>query len=127
MSSNTRRLQRKSTPRQTGQTSSPSGWHPEDIKAAVRKTGITLSRLAQLHGYHRSAMLNAIRQHGYGPCEAIIASHLGVTPQELWPDRYDSQGRPIDRRLLQHRSAVGQVPSSAKRRRPRRAAHREAA
>jgi len=128
MSSNSRRVPRKRTTRQTGQTSSPStsGWHPEDIKAAIRKSGLTLGELAARHGYSRSALYNVVHRRGHAPGEAIIAAHLGVTPQELWPHHAASQGRPIDLRLLQHRAAVGQVPSS-KRRRAKRTAHREAA
>lgn len=86
-----------------------------------------MTELGARHGYSSEAVRHTIRHRGSALVEAIIASHLGVTPQELWPDRYDSQGRPVDLRLLQHRSAVGQVPTSAKRRRPRRAAHKEAA
>jgi Ner family transcriptional regulator len=70
-----------------------SGWHPEDVKAAVRKKGQTLSGLAKAHrlseSYLRGTLLRA-RPRG----EQIIANFLGVAPREIWPDRYDSNGTP---------------------------------
>lgn len=30
-------------------------WHPEDIKAAIRKRGMTTSQLSRCHGLHQTA------------------------------------------------------------------------
>jgi len=63
------------------------GWHREDIKAAVRKTGITLSGLALSRGLSESACRTALS--GRHPrAEAAIAEHIKVPLWELWPDRW---------------------------------------
>lgn len=68
-------------------------WHPEDVKAAVRKTGTTLTALALAHGLSESAVRMALRRP-WPRVEALIARHLGRRPQEIWPSRYDSLGKP---------------------------------
>ena len=70
-----------------------SGWHAEDVKAAIRKKGQTLSGLSKAHRYSDSYLRGAlIRPLPRG--EAIIANFLGLRPQDIWPDRYDSDGMP---------------------------------
>ena len=81
-----------------------SGWHPEDIKAAIRKRGTTLSDLSRAHGYNDQAARLALRNRRSYAVEAVIASALGVPAHELWPDRYDANGKPLDGRR-QHRTA----------------------
>lgn len=71
----------------------PKVWHPEDIKAAIRKTGITLTTLGQSRGLGGSTCRVALTR----PCpagEIVIAEYLGVAPKELWPDRYHADGTP---------------------------------
>lgn len=68
------------------------GWHREDIKAAIRKRGTTVTKLAQDNGLSDSACRVAlIRPSPAG--ERVISSFLGVPLQVLWPDRYDPYGR----------------------------------
>lgn len=76
---------------------SPKGWHSEDIKAAIRKCGVTLTELGRRHGYSERAVSVALRQR-WPAVEAIIAAFIGVEPQVLWPDRYDPEGRPLTSR-----------------------------
>lgn len=72
----------------------PTDWHPEDLKAAIRKTGTTLTALALAHGLAGSAVrFTLIRP--WPRVQAIIARHLGLRPQEIWPSRYDALGRPL--------------------------------
>jgi Ner family transcriptional regulator len=64
-----------------------SGWHAEDVKAAVRKKGMTLSALSKTYQYSDSYLRGTLirhRPHG----EEIIAGFLGVSPAEIWPERY---------------------------------------
>jgi Ner family transcriptional regulator len=68
-------------------------WHPEDIKAAIRKTGITLSALSESAGYEGSAARKALLEP-WAAVEALIASHLGLQPQQIWPSRYALDGSP---------------------------------
>jgi Ner family transcriptional regulator len=72
----------------------PTDWHIEDIKAAIRKTGCTATDLGRRHGLSASAVRRALRCP-WPKVQAIIAKHLGVRPQEIWPSRYDTRGRPL--------------------------------
>jgi Ner family transcriptional regulator len=72
----------------------PSGdWHPEYIKAAVRMSAARMSllKLATDREIHPHACHHAIaRPHYEG--ELAIAEHLGQTPAEIWPSRFDALG-----------------------------------
>ena len=68
------------------------GTHPEDIKAAVRKKGVTLTSLAVKNGLDPSACRAALKRP-YGRAEKAISSLLGIPLHRLWPDRYDASGR----------------------------------
>ena len=72
----------------------PTDWHPEDVKAAIRKTGITLTALALAHGLSESAVRQALRRR-QPRAQGVIARHLGLPPRAIWPSRYDAQGRPL--------------------------------
>lgn len=67
-------------------------WHAEDVKAAIRKTGITLTALAKANGYHRTAFSIVLAQP-YPAIERIIAKRLGVQPKDIWPSRYRRTNR----------------------------------
>lgn len=67
------------------------GWHAEDIKAAIRKSGLTLTGLAERNGLHESACRAALIRPQPG-AEKVISAYLGVSLHELWPDRYDNEG-----------------------------------
>ncbi|MGC5198600.1 helix-turn-helix domain-containing protein [Aphanothece microscopica] len=94
----------------------PADWHAEDVKAAVRKTGVSLTALARQHGLSESAVRMTLRR-SWPRVEAIIARHLGKKPQAIWPSRYDARGRPLpglhaaDR---QHRSRPAPTPHRQK-------------
>ncbi len=68
-------------------------WHPEDVKAEIRKGGETLRRLSLKARYDGSAASKALRQP-WPAVERIIADFLGLEPQEIWPDRYLPDGSP---------------------------------
>ncbi|HEX3808373.1 MAG TPA: helix-turn-helix transcriptional regulator [Rhizomicrobium sp.] len=73
-----------------------SGWHAEDVKAAIRKKGQTLSGLSRLHHLSDSYLRGTlIRRRPRG--EAIIANFLGVRPADIWPERYNAVGKPLRR------------------------------
>lgn len=83
-------------------------WHPEDVKAAVRKTGTSLTALALANGLSESAVRRTLICP-WPRVEALIAQHLGLRPQQIWPSRYDARGRP--RRGLR---SIGETHSSAR-------------
>lgn len=68
------------------------GWHPEDIKAALRKRHGKLVDLAIAWGLNRGAVSNAIARPESSAVEQRIADALGVTPHTLWPDRWTQCG-----------------------------------
>lgn len=65
--------------------------HPEDIKAAIRKTGITLKELAISGGLSESAVRKALRVPS-PRAEKLIADRLNKSLHLIWPDRYDRRG-----------------------------------
>jgi Ner family transcriptional regulator len=74
-------------------------WHREDIKAAVRRTGLSMEALARRHGLARSSCAFTLIRP-WPRVQAIIADHLGITPQVIWPSRYDAEGNPLPHREI---------------------------
>ena len=64
-------------------------WHPEDIKAAIRKRWMTTSQLSRSNGLAESTLRNVFRHH-WPKGEKIIAEFLGLTPRDIWPSRYEA-------------------------------------
>ncbi|MFW6027453.1 MAG: helix-turn-helix domain-containing protein [bacterium] len=54
--------------------------------------GLSLNQLARRHGTHRSALSLTLRVPSL-PSETILADALGLTPAQLFPERYDEHGR----------------------------------
>lgn len=66
-------------------------WHPEDIKALIRKRGSSIADLARRIGMSPNALGHAlVRPYRRG--ENIIAHFLNVDPQIIWPSRYEADG-----------------------------------
>lgn len=77
---------------------SPAAWHPEDIKAELRKRHGSLRRLSMSWGYRITAVSQVLRDPRYSrPLEQKIASALGVKPHVLWPDRWTADGSALPR------------------------------
>jgi Ner family transcriptional regulator len=77
-------------------TSNPEDWHPADVLAGLKKRGHSLAGLSVANGYHPTAAGKALKQP-WPAMERILATALEVTPQEIWPSRYDDRGRPLPR------------------------------
>jgi Ner family transcriptional regulator len=63
------------------------------LKLHASSKGIRIKDLAKENGLSPSGLYNAF----YFPLpgvERIIANILNLRPQEIWPERYDSEGRP---------------------------------
>lgn len=67
-------------------------WHPEDIKAEVRKRGVTLADIARSAGIAGNALRLALTLPRRD-AERAIAAFLGVHPMVIWPSRYHADGR----------------------------------
>ena len=72
-------------------------WHREDIKAAIRKTGLSCEELGLKSGFSRTAVRTALTSP-WSRMQVLIATHIGRKPEEIWPSRYDAEGRPLDGR-----------------------------
>jgi Ner family transcriptional regulator len=68
------------------------GWHREDIKAAVRKRGKSLEQLAIDNNLEPRATSSALRRP-HSLAELVIAEFLGMSPRELWPQRFGQDGK----------------------------------
>jgi Ner family transcriptional regulator len=68
-------------------------WHPADIKAALAKKDYSFSRIAREYDFSRSTS-NVLRMP-WPKIEAIVGKILGIHPAEIWPSRYDNQGKPL--------------------------------
>lgn len=73
----------------------PADMHPADIKAALAKRGITLSRIAFDAGLTDPTSLSACFRRPMPASEKRIADALGVEPATIWPTRYDQNGKSI--------------------------------
>ncbi len=70
-------------------------WHPADIIAALHKKGTTLAALSRDSGLSSSTLANALSRP-WPKGELLIAQAIGVTPSEIWPQRYFTEnGHPI--------------------------------
>lgn len=67
-----------------------SDWHQADIIAAVKKAGWSLRALSLQHGYAPGTLRNALRTP-YPNAERLIAETIGVTPETIWPSRYEKR------------------------------------
>jgi Ner family transcriptional regulator len=75
----------------------PADWHPADVLAALKKRGHSLAGLSLANGYHPTAAGKALKQP-WPAMERIVAAALELTPQTIWPSRYDNGGRPLPRK-----------------------------
>lgn len=70
----------------------PTDWHPEDIKARIRKSGLSMSEVARRAGVPSHQLRHALitpREDG----ERVISEFLGIPPQRIWPSRYNKDGQ----------------------------------
>lgn len=76
------------------------------MKAEVYRRGTTLSALAKAAGLDPSAVRVALIRP-YPAAERVISEFLGVPLGQLWPSRYDSQGRPRRQADTSRQNTVG--------------------
>lgn len=71
-----------------------AGWHQQDIIAAIRKNGSSISRLSIEQGFHRGTLHGALYKRSPG-LNAIIADFIGVSRHELWPHWFGPDDQPL--------------------------------
>lgn len=89
----------------------PDGsWHPEDVKSAIRKTGVTLSELCEHMGIdHRSASKALAEPYTKG--ELAIAEYLGIPVQLLFPTRWTMDKKRVRPRYAAKYTTVAELLS----------------
>jgi Ner family transcriptional regulator len=76
------------------QTDRPD-WHPEDIKAEIRKRGGTVAQLARDSGLSKQLLGQCIERRASEHGDEVIAKFLGFQPHQIWPSRYTAKGTRI--------------------------------
>lgn len=61
------------------------GWHTQDVIAEIRKSGTTLAALSRENGFKDRSLRTALTKR-WPRGNAIIASHLGVSRHQIWPN-----------------------------------------
>lgn len=64
-----------------------SDWHRADIVAGLKKRNLSVRQLSRNAGLSENTLANALRSP-WPKGEKIIADAIGLTPQEIWPSRY---------------------------------------
>lgn len=85
--------------------------HPEDLKAAIRKTGKTLVGLSLELGYSAPAVGMALSRRWH-EVRVGIAEHLGTTLHALWPEDYTTKNEP---RAHRPRKKASGIPAERRR------------
>ena len=86
--------------------------HREDIKAAIRKKGMSLEQLSLTNGLCRSAVTVALHRPYYY-AEQVIARFLNIPAPAIWPERYDKEGKPLHRNARSHRYTPHRTDSAS--------------
>lgn len=61
--------------------------HRADIIAALKKKGLSLSKLGKEHNLSPYTLKNALDKP-YPKGEKIIANAIDMKPESIWPERY---------------------------------------
>ncbi len=62
----------------------------------------TFRALGAAYGYSDGAFKN-VKNYAFPAAEKIIADIIGVDPQDLFPNRYNQDGKPLGRNYPRHR------------------------
>lgn len=84
------------------------GWHKEDIKAAIRKRGLTMTDLSVQYGLNPNSVRNCLGRPLISG-ERVVADFLGVPLHELWPERWTQNGLRIRPRYADKYNAFGRI------------------
>lgn len=70
------------------------GWHRADIKAALEKLGLSLKAVGLDAGFGPRSGAKVL-DTWWPNMERVVADALGVEPWDIWPDRYNDYGQPV--------------------------------
>lgn len=89
----------------------PDGsWHPEDIKSAIRKTGVTLAELCTQTGVAKHSASKALVEP-FTKGEVAIAEYLNVPVQLLFPTRWTVDKKRVRPRYADKYTTVAELLS----------------
>jgi Ner family transcriptional regulator len=71
----------------TPKKSAPADWHRADVVAALHKRGWSLRQLSVQNGLSEGTLKSAL-DRPYKKAEGIIAAAIGMSPEDIWPERY---------------------------------------
>lgn len=74
------------------------GWSSEKVLTALKEKGITLRTLSIQLGFSGGALYQALRKDNCPSYERLVADFLGVTVEEIWPERVAARLEKADRR-----------------------------
>lgn len=94
-------------------TRETAGWHAEKIKAELRIRYGSLKAFAESRKIAPSSLSDAITNPmASARVELIVADALGISPFDLWPDRWTEDGRKISRAELVRVLKTEQAPGA---------------
>lgn len=65
-------------------------WHRADIVAELKKRNTSLAALGRANGLSSFTLKNALDKP-YKNAEIIISDAIGLTPEDIWPSRYQKR------------------------------------
>ncbi|MBP5857254.1 helix-turn-helix domain-containing protein [Marivibrio halodurans] len=63
---------------------------PEEVRYLLNRKGLTFADVDRLHGL-KSGIARQTARHPHVHGEQALAEAVGLTPQQLWPSRYDAR------------------------------------
>mgnify|MGYP001806356833 CR=1 FL=1 len=83
------------------------------VKYQIQMQGRSMAQVAHAAGVNRQAFYSVFHKP-YPRMEKVIAEAIGLTPQALFPERYDADGLPNRRMGRPPRSGIKSVKSDSK-------------
>lgn len=89
----------------------PDGsWHPEDIKAAIRKRGLTLAELCEQMNVPKHSASKALAEP-FTKGELAIAEYFDIPVQLLFPTRWTADKKRVRPRYADKYTTVAELLS----------------
>lgn len=74
------------------------GWSREKILTALKEKGVSLRALSLQMGFSGGALYQALRRDSCPAYEQLVADFLGVSVEEIWPERVAARLEKAERR-----------------------------
>lgn len=68
-------------------------WHPETVKYAIRKTGVSIRDVAISEGLDPSSLSHCLHRP-IPKANRAIADYLDKAVSDIWPEWFDTDGEP---------------------------------